>query len=190
MRLARIPQIRMAVVNAAINHSHANAGSGVAGVPGCVYPGRYVRHVIQSVHGMIYAHRLNLTVCFESRQSAYWNGKSDALDQAEPLVQASAETLHSAFLLRLWNLLVLHDDPGGLVGRHPLMGSCNRRCEICSELANRPAITFPNLGESSLRNQEQQQHAQAFSPSCAVALASTRVLRFQRLRHRTHPFLK
>src|ERR1019366_582594 len=125
---------------------------------------------------MVDTYGKNLGVRFQGRQRADRNRQSDALDRVEPMVQAGAQTLHSAFLLRLWNLLVLHDDLYGLFARRTPMGSRNCRSEVRGEFSSRPAGR--PLGERGLRNQEQQQHAQAFSPSRAVALASARALLF------------
>src|ERR1700693_4649252 len=173
----------MAVVNAAVNHGHANPRPVVASVPGCVDADGIIRDVIQSLHGMVDTYGKNLGVGLQSGQGVYRNRQSDALDHVEPVVQARAQALHSSLLRRLRNLLVLHDYLDGLIRPRALMGS--RKCgrEVRRELADRPPVTSPSLGEGSLRNDEEQQHAQALSPSCAVALASTRALWLQCLRH-------
>src|SRR5208282_4677788 len=111
----------MTVVNAAVDHGYANSRSVVAGVPGGGHARGHVRDVIQLLHGMVDVYGKNLGVRFQSRQRAYRNGESDALDHAEPVVQARAQALHSSFLRRLWNLLVLHDDLDGLITGRALM---------------------------------------------------------------------
>src|ERR1022692_4760399 len=173
----------MTVVDAAVNHGDANPRSVVTRIPGCRDARGYIADVIQSLHGMVDAYGKNLGVRLQSRQRTYRNRQSDALDQVESVVQAGAEMLHSAFLLRQGNLFGLHDDLYSLICRRALMGS--RKCgrEVRSELPDRPAVTCPSVGEGGLRNHEEQQHAQALSPCCATALASTRALWSQCLRH-------
>ena len=51
------------------------------------------------------------------------------------------------------------------------MRSRGNGSEVRRELADRPAVVTRILGEGGLGDQTQQQHAQALSPSCAVALA-------------------
>src|SRR5271154_3028182 len=136
---------------------------------------------------MVEAYRLNLGVRFQGRQCADRNGEGDALDHTEPMVQACAKALHSAFLLRLWNLFVLHDDVYSLGGSDRfLVGSLNHGSEVRGELASQPAASQV-LGESRLCNQEQQQQAQAFSPGSAVALTASGTLWFQCVQHSSYP---
>jgi hypothetical protein len=64
------------------------------------------------------------------------------------------------------------------------VGSSDYRSKVRSELANWLAIAR----EGDLRDQNQQQRAQALSPSCAVALAPIRAFWFKFLRHKMSPF--
>ena len=100
------------------------------------------------------------------------------------VVQAGAKALHSTLLLRLRSLFVLHDDIHGLTSRRT-MGSRGNGREVRSELAHEPAVASRILGESGSGNQDKQ-HAQALSPSCAMTLVSTRALRFQSVQHKSH----
>ena len=77
MRLGRIPQIRMTVVNAAVDHGHADARAVVAGVPGGGHARRHVRGVIQFLHGMVNGYGENFGVGFQSSQCADRNRESD-----------------------------------------------------------------------------------------------------------------
>ena len=71
------------------------------------------------------------------------------------MVQAGTQALYSAFLLRLWNLFVLHDDLQGFISSRTLMGSRNKRSEVWGKFAHRPT-TYRILGEGCPRDQKQQ----------------------------------
>ena len=136
----------MTVVNAAVDHGYANPCSVVAGVPGGAYTRSYIRDVIQSLHGMVDAHGENLRVGFQRRKCAYRNRESDALDHAEPVVQPRAQSLHSSFLRRLRNLLVLHDDLHSLIRGRSLMGSSGNGSEVRRRTCQPACRRLPSFG--------------------------------------------
>ncbi len=103
---------------------------------------------------MVDAYGDDVRVRFQSRQSVDRNRQSDAFDRMQPVVEAGAQTLYSAFFRRLWNLLVLHDDFHSLISRGTVMGSRGDGRKVRGELATR--LAGCPLGERGLRDQEQQ----------------------------------
>jgi hypothetical protein len=90
----------------------------------------------------------------------------------EPVVQLRAQVLHSAFLLGLRILFVLHDDLHGLAGGRAVMRPCCDGSKICGELTDWLRAPAPSLREGCLSDEEQQNHAEALSPGSAVALTA------------------
>ena len=107
-----------------------------------------------------------------------------ASDHGEAVVQARTQVQRSLLFFRMRRLFVLHDDLHSLTSRCNVGPRGDRR-EVGRELAHEPAVGSRILGESGSSNQDKQQ-AQAFSPSCAVTLISTRALSFQSVQHKSH----
>ena len=76
---------------------------------------------------MVDGHGKDLGVSFQGGKGVHRKRESDALDHAEPVIQAGAKTLHFAFLLRLRSQLVLHDDLHRLISSDTLVGACDSR---------------------------------------------------------------
>ena len=180
----------MFVVDAAIDHGNTDASPSKASIPGRSGTDSSIGDVVRHVHRMVDCHRRDIGIGFQGRQCADRNGEGRTVNHVQLRMQATAPSLHGGVMGGRRRLLILHNDPDGLILGLTLLGLCETAGELRSD-TERPgrfasSLVVPVLTEGHAGRQ-QQHRREALAPRGAVSLPALRLLRFVCTDHKSHP---
>ena len=154
MRLGRIQQVGMTIVDAAVNHGHANAGAVVSSTPRRTHVRGRIDVVVSSLKRMVQGDVGDVGIAFQCRQAAGGYRKRRGPYDAQRPMELGSVALHPGEVPRSWSLLELHDHSDKLIfaGR---IGASGETCHFGRDLLEHSPVSgliIPRLREPKLRN--------------------------------------